>query len=181
MERAQPLSAHDFSLFSCFFFLLPFFLSPPFSLRPPFSSLHAHSATQRLSLCMFCSYVFFHTALLFQILECTLPDFPDSAECLLSLVPEGNGRYIAMHFRRGLVILKLHYHRGARGEFGGGADAVLCKYVEKSHHVRLIGRSYDAITCIYCIVRDFQGPKFSRMAQFFCLTLLFSSIRIIEF
>ena len=64
-----------------------------------------------------------------QTLLWTLPDFPDSNNPLLNLVPEDSGRYIALHCRRGLAVIKLQYHRGEHGEFSGGGKSVLCRCV----------------------------------------------------
>ena len=72
-------------------------------------------------------YRTFHS--IFQTLLCPLPGFLDSRNYLVDLIPESNGRYIALHCKRGVAVVHLHYHRGEYGEFSGGGNAVMCRSV----------------------------------------------------
>ncbi len=64
-----------------------------------------------------------------QTLICPLLGFVDSKNYVVGLVPEGNGRYIALHCKRGVAVMQLHYHRGKNGEFSGGGESVMCRSV----------------------------------------------------
>ena len=80
-----------------------------------------------------------------------VPDFVNSRNHVVRLVPESSGRYLAIHCSRGVAVMKLHHHRGKHGEFSGGGESVICRSVKVTHF------SPGSVSCILSSLKYFNG------------------------
>ena len=46
---------------------------------------------------------------------------------MVRMLPDGSGTHIALQCQKELIVVRLFHLRGARGEFGGGNERVICK------------------------------------------------------
>ena len=49
------------------------------------------------------------------------------------MLPDGSGVHIALQCQKELMVVRLFHLRGEKGEFSGGNQSVICKYIDEIH------------------------------------------------